>query len=396
MTISTETDKVTHAGNSAATNFSYPFKIFADSDLVVTHVVDATGVENTLTLDVDYTVNGAGDASGSIDYPITGSPLPTGESLILTSAIPLLQSTDLKNQGTFYNEVHEDFFDKIVRIAQQIKALVNRAPVVPVSTTLASNQLPVPAANEAIGWNASADGFSNLTLLDAFAVSAFMKTVLDDATAAEARATLGVDASLFDGTEATVTPTLLDKFALTDNSDADNPKFATLQTMLDTINSLSALAAAGLDHSTDYVGVYDASASATKKVLLQDLAFPSGTKLVFHQTTAPVGWTKEVGASYNDIALRVVTGTVGSGGTDAWSTCFSAAKTTDAHTLTTAEMPAHSHGSGFPAGGAFDSVINKSSSRGTGSTGSAGGGSSHMHNLTIDLKYHDVIIAIKD
>ena len=37
--------------------------------------------------------------------------------------------------------------------------------------------------------------------------------------------------------------------------------------------------------------------------------FPSGTKMLFQQTAAPTGWTKDTGS--NDVALRVVSGTVG-------------------------------------------------------------------------------------
>jgi hypothetical protein len=39
-----------------------------------------------------------------------------------------------------------------------------------------------------------------------------------------------------------------------------------------------------------------------------DVPFPTGTKMLFIQTNAPVGWTKDT--SYNNYALRIVTGTV--------------------------------------------------------------------------------------
>ena len=45
----------------------------------------------------------------------------------------------------------------------------------------------------------------------------------------------------------------------------------------------------------------------------------SGTKMLFQQSTAPTGWTKDT-TNYNDHALRVVTGTASSGGTNAFST----------------------------------------------------------------------------
>ena len=48
--------------------------------------------------------------------------------------------------------------------------------------------------------------------------------------------------------------------------------------------------------------------------------FPSGTAMLFAQTTAPTGWTKST--THNDKALRVVSGTASSGGSVAFSSAF--------------------------------------------------------------------------
>jgi len=48
--------------------------------------------------------------------------------------------------------------------------------------------------------------------------------------------------------------------------------------------------------------------------------FPSGTSMLFQQTSAPTGWTKQT--THNDKALRIVTGTVGTGGSSAFSTAL--------------------------------------------------------------------------
>jgi hypothetical protein len=128
---------------------------------------------------------------------------------------------------------------------------------------------------------------------------------------------------------------------------------------------------------------------------------PSGTKQIFVQTAAPTGWTKDT--THNDKAMRVVSGSVSSGGSDAFTTTFGSGKTTAAHTLTTSELPAHTHTTGttilasnyFSGDARFGiNVLDTSSS---GATGSAGSGSSHSHNLSgFDLQYVDVIIATKD
>lgn len=120
--------------------------------------------------------------------------------------------------------------------------------------------------------------------------------------------------------------------------------------------------------------------------------FPAGTKAIFVQTAAPTGWTKDV--THNNKALRIVNGTASTGGTVAFTTAFasksvagsisnttatgsissvsvtgttqnttatgSISNTTatgtissvtvtgsvGSHALTTAELPAHTHGPG--------------------------------------------------
>ena len=48
--------------------------------------------------------------------------------------------------------------------------------------------------------------------------------------------------------------------------------------------------------------------------------FPAGTKTVFNQTNAPTGWTKDV--SFDNAALRVVSGTASTGGTEDFTNVF--------------------------------------------------------------------------
>lgn len=127
--------------------------------------------------------------------------------------------------------------------------------------------------------------------------------------------------------------------------------------------------------------------------------FASGTRMVFHQTNAPTGWTKDTTANLNNTALRVTTGTVGSNtGGSGFTSVFGSGKATASHTLTTDEIPSHTHtvrnhysGSGTVT----DAPQSGSFSAGT-TSGATGGGSGHTHDLSLDINYHDVIIASKD
>lgn len=153
---------------------------------------------------------------------------------------------------------------------------------------------------------------------------------------------------------------------------------------------------------------------------------PLGTKMLFFQAAAPTGWTQ---TSHNNAALRVTSGAGGgTGGSVGFTTLF-ARTATDAHTLTTTEMPGHTHTGqtggmvgGDPhshtnnpmyispvAGGGADFNVFTPSDRGFGLGGSpnttnssvahahnfttdaTGSGGSHSHNIDMRVIYMDVI-----
>ena len=214
-------------------------------------------------------------------------------------------------------------------------------------------------------------------------------------------------------------------------------------------------------------------------------AFPSGTKMLFQQTSAPTGWTK-ITSAVNNKTLRVVSGSVGSGGNVSFTHAFgdrtitanasnttqggnisvanttaggnvsissvSTSGTVSSHTLSSNEMPSHSHsvrgnsGANYwgqqNSGGGWHGITNYSyrnanqqytsgpyTAFNTENTGGGGGhshgftGSSHNHtgtlsgsahthnasftgsahnhsisvtNLDMQVEYLDVIIASKD
>jgi len=133
-----------------------------------------------------------------------------------------------------------------------------------------------------------------------------------------------------------------------------------------------------------------------------DTGVPSGTKQLFVQTAAPTGWTKDT--THNNKALRVVSGTAGSGGSDAFTPTFGSSNTTGSHTLTIAEMPSHAHENEIyntnNGGGLAIETIGRANAayiRDTTVMENEGGGGAHSHNLSdFDLQYVDVIIATKD
>jgi hypothetical protein len=135
---------------------------------------------------------------------------------------------------------------------------------------------------------------------------------------------------------------------------------------------------------------------------------PSGTKMLFVQTAAPTGWTKQT--TDNDASLRVVSGSASTGGSVGFTTAFasqavtgsisgsvgsgsisgsvsgSLSGTTGAYTLSTSEMPSHTHNYnavGSPPSGSVEfQFISGSKSSSSFTTSSAGGGGSHSHSFS--------------
>lgn len=147
-------------------------------------------------------------------------------------------------------------------------------------------------------------------------------------------------------------------------------------------------------------------------------SFPTGTVMLFAQTAAPTGWTKLT--DHDNAALRVVSGTAGSGGTggftSAFNTALPVAGTTDAHAISITEMPAHFHGDGIvdtaslafaygsqsPTSNIASQNFTTNGGAGTveGLTQTVGGGGGHTHSftgaVTLAVAYVDVIRASKD
>ena len=143
----------------------------------------------------------------------------------------------------------------------------------------------------------------------------------------------------------------------------------------------------------------------------------SGSLMLFQQTSAPTGWTKQT--THNNKALRVVTGTATPGGSTAFTSVFASrtpagtisvsAGSVGNTTLTTPQIPSHSHSSGASPSTAHIAYSETSvASAVSGTTGNTGGGGSHTHPFTASsasfsgtaldfaVQYVDLIICAKN
>ncbi|CAB1223419.1 hypothetical protein SFB10_3555 [Serratia liquefaciens] len=116
MTVSTEISREEYTGNGVTTDFDYRFRVFSADELVVS-VSDTTENISTLVLNTDYTVTGAGSRAGGKVKLV--NPLANAWRISIERDLPVTQETDIRNQGNFFPEVHEDAFDKLTMLIQQ-------------------------------------------------------------------------------------------------------------------------------------------------------------------------------------------------------------------------------------------------------------------------------------
>lgn len=193
MTVNSEVSRVSYIGDDSTTNLSVPFKFFSEDDLLVT-VVDSDGAETTLVLDTDYTVTGEGiESGGEIDL---AEAVATGSSITIRLRPATLQPVSIRNQTDFYQETHENAFDRVVKIAQAQQDELDRSLKLPETEagSAAATILPpvVDRASQFLGFDASGNPIAASSFSSGVVASSFMQTVLDDTTAGAALTTLGI------------------------------------------------------------------------------------------------------------------------------------------------------------------------------------------------------------
>lgn len=125
MTVQTNTNVARFNGNGVTQIFPIAFKFNSAADLAVLLVDDATGAPSLLALNSDYTVSGEGDEGGGLVNVVVAPG--AGKRLFVSRTVDILQMADLRNQGKFFAETHEDALDLLTMIAQQLKSDIDRS-----------------------------------------------------------------------------------------------------------------------------------------------------------------------------------------------------------------------------------------------------------------------------
>ena len=153
MTVSAQTPINRSTGNGVTTVFPYTFKIISDGDIEVS--VD----DVVKTLNVDYTVSGAGlDAGG--DVTMTTAPA-VGTAVVRRRDMAIVRSTDYQDQGTLPAATLDLDIDSTVLMMQQLDERMGRTFSLPASSA-ADGTMPAPVGGYVLGWDALGKNLTNL------------------------------------------------------------------------------------------------------------------------------------------------------------------------------------------------------------------------------------------
>ncbi len=146
-------------GNGVNAAFPFTFKVFLTSEVLVTYL-NASSVESTLIMGVDYTIGLNSDQNASPGGSVTMLWTPaTGTYVTLTSQVPNTQNLALTNSGGFYPSSINDALDRVVIQVQQLAERLSRSLKLSVSSKIINSTLPEIVPSKFLRANLSGTGF---------------------------------------------------------------------------------------------------------------------------------------------------------------------------------------------------------------------------------------------
>lgn len=146
MPVLDKTPYIAYVGNGA-TSYTYNFRVFKDTDLVVS----VAGVVKTLA--TDYTVTGVGDDNGGEVVFIV--PPAAGSTIEIERILPFARETDYQYGGAFREQTVDADQDYQTMLLQQLKTVADRSVLVPKGQPGETIDI-IEYANRAgkvLGWN---------------------------------------------------------------------------------------------------------------------------------------------------------------------------------------------------------------------------------------------------
>jgi hypothetical protein len=183
--------RISYTVTTADDTFVVPFNFFANTDLAVYNDTTLLTYASSPSDATEYSVTGASvEGGGTI---VLGGTV-TSTTITIVRDVPATRTTSFPTSGPFPIATLNTQLAKLFAIQQQIETSLARAIRLADSDATASLLLPAAAsrASQVLGFDANGTAIL-MQALDAsdLTVSSFIQTLLDDASAAAARTTLG-------------------------------------------------------------------------------------------------------------------------------------------------------------------------------------------------------------
>lgn len=152
MTISSSTRSIEYTGDGATSVYAYTYRILDQTHLRVT-VKNTSGTITILTLTTDYTVDGVLTGTGGNvtlvsagQAWLTAGKLTTSYIIRIERSLPISQLTNVRGEGPYKPEIHEDAYDTA---CMQIQQLADMIGLPTVTSTTTGGLMYMPCGNGA-------------------------------------------------------------------------------------------------------------------------------------------------------------------------------------------------------------------------------------------------------
>lgn len=173
MSLSSATARVDYVGSGSTATYSYTFRVFDQDHIRAIVRSPVSGAETELALTAHYTVTGVNEASGgtivlvngAFDWIDASGKLDDDWALTIKRIVPLTQEADVRNQGAYFPEIHENEFDMLVMADQQQQDDIDRSVKLPETVAASGFDTTLPSdialqPGSAIIVNDAGDGLS--------------------------------------------------------------------------------------------------------------------------------------------------------------------------------------------------------------------------------------------
>ena len=156
MTLDTTISRAVFEGNGIAREFAFSFRVWKPEQVCVT-VTDPDGKSANVSAKCVISVDNHG---GTVRYEPDNTPLPVGWRLAITRNMPFVQNIDLVSGTRFDARVVEDGLDVATAERQQILEMIERAVIMPPTSTQTPEDVvnSIYASRDAAAASASAAG----------------------------------------------------------------------------------------------------------------------------------------------------------------------------------------------------------------------------------------------